>query len=84
MESTRQSDEPARSNLLGGADEPIGASPPLLPVRTKPLLTTRVARRVADVGAAITEKLSANGERHGRARRGAWAGIHASCVCVGV
>jgi hypothetical protein len=30
MESTRQSDEPARSNLLGGADEPIGASPSLL------------------------------------------------------
>ena len=27
MESTRQSDEPARSDLLGGADEPIGASP---------------------------------------------------------
>ena len=33
MESTRQSDEPARPNLLGGADEPIGASPPLLSVR---------------------------------------------------
>ena len=40
MESTRQSDEPARSNLLGGADEPIGASPPLLSARTEPLLTT--------------------------------------------
>ena len=37
MVSMRQSDEPGRPNLLGGAVGPIGASSPLPPPeRTKP------------------------------------------------